>query len=663
MMHQILFKVSTMRYLFITTLFFAFFLQGCGGGSERADKEVAHYIPPQNSIWQYQLTGELNTTTNATVYDIDMEESSKEKIADLHRQGFKVICYFSAGSAENWRSDFDKFQAKELGNDLDGWVGEQWLDIRSHNVKEIMLSRLDRAKAKGCDAVEADNVDGYSNDSGFSLQADDQLEYNKYLAQEAHKRGLGIGLKNDLSQVNALVNYFDFAINEQCFVFKECSKLSPFIQQKKAVFTVEYKKKYLDKQEMVKLCNASQQEHFNTNILPRNLDGSWRYNCSDYLFHTHARGFGSSDAFKFHKDQWLNVTALLDGNYSAYKDKISDFNETKFQQLSTFVSKSRFVVLWLTQGWKESWFNKNSIAKIIQEGRIPVFVYWYFGDHLREDGYLSTHQGDYFTDVNRTANFLKHFRGTKLLILEPEFNKANIITKDAELFTKTISQAIAVFKKEDNQTLISLAMMDTGSRTTRSNLGKCGFVNCALGDKEEWAKPEVIYNKLIDKLDFISFQQMVGQFSRDPQNPGTWNDPNPIAYDDAEIGIDFLAQRMENMALFLKQKYHKPVFLPYIAVATATWNDKDNNNKLDSNEINATGWEQKAKNFYRDFNGSNLFGYAVMELFDNPTHDNGGYGFFLDDEYHLGIISSQIQDKQLTGAINFKSNIVEEVFQ
>lgn len=42
-----------------------------------------------------------------------------------------------------------------------------------------MQARLDLAVQKGCDGVEPDNVDGYQNNSGFPLTAQDQLAYNR----------------------------------------------------------------------------------------------------------------------------------------------------------------------------------------------------------------------------------------------------------------------------------------------------------------------------------------------------------------------------------------------------------------------------------------------------------------------------------------------------
>jgi hypothetical protein len=42
---------------------------------------------------------------------------------------------------------------------------------------------------------------------------------------------LGIALKNDIDQVTELAINFDFAINEQCFQYDECTALNTFIQQ------------------------------------------------------------------------------------------------------------------------------------------------------------------------------------------------------------------------------------------------------------------------------------------------------------------------------------------------------------------------------------------------------------------------------------------------
>ncbi len=196
--------------------------------------------PALNTSWQIQLTGTIDQSVNATMYDIDGFDNTASVVAALHARGRKVICYFSAGSWENWRPDAGAFPAAVKGKS-NGWPGEQWLDIRRLDVLgPIMDARLDMCKAKGFDGVDPDNVDGYTNDTGFPLTYQDQLTYNRYLASAAHARGLSVGLKNDLEQVADLVSSFDWQINEQCFQYNECDALLPFINAGKPVFQIEY---------------------------------------------------------------------------------------------------------------------------------------------------------------------------------------------------------------------------------------------------------------------------------------------------------------------------------------------------------------------------------------------------------------------------------------
>ncbi len=233
--------------------------------------------------WYIQLQGKLNLNKKATLYYIDLFDNDKNTISKLHQKGKKVMCYFSAGSFENWREDKNKFPKSAIGKKLEGWDGENWLDIRDPRVLEIMKDRISLAAEKGCDGVEADNVNGYENDTGFDISYEDQLSYNKALARFAHKKGLFIALKNDLDQIKDLVIHFDLAVNEECFTYNECEKLKPFIDFKKPVLEIEYDEKYIKNEtERKNLCKKANEMEFNTLILPLSLDGSFEYRCNDF---------------------------------------------------------------------------------------------------------------------------------------------------------------------------------------------------------------------------------------------------------------------------------------------------------------------------------------------------------------------------------------------
>ncbi|GGX48424.1 endo alpha-1,4 polygalactosaminidase [Saccharospirillum salsuginis] len=261
-------------------------LSGCPltlpGGTDPTDNAAdrQRYQPALDVRWQWQLKGTINTDYDVELYDIDLFDTSSEQIAALQDAGRRVICYFSAGSYENWRPDAAQFNPESLGHTLDGWADERWLDVRDPSLEPIMKARLDLAAEKGCDGVEPDNVDGYANHTGFNLTGDDQLGFNRFLAREAHARGLAIALKNDLDQIEDLVDDFDFAINEECFAYNECEALTPFIEAGKPVLNVEYDWTLAtDPEAREALCDRARQLNFRTLILPLELDDRFRFSC------------------------------------------------------------------------------------------------------------------------------------------------------------------------------------------------------------------------------------------------------------------------------------------------------------------------------------------------------------------------------------------------
>jgi hypothetical protein len=236
--------------------------------------------PGITTTWQLQLTGDIVTDVDADLFDIDLFDTPQSTLDALHADGRKVICYFSAGSGEDWRPDYADFDPAALGKPLDGWPGEVWLDVRHPSVWAVMRGRLDRAVTAGCDGVDPDNMDGWLQDSGYPISNDDQLAYNRWLANQAHLRGLTVGLKNGGDQVQDLVDYFDFELNEQCHEYDECQQLAAFTSQGKPIFNVEYPGDEADAQALVdSLCPAAKAEQLRTLMLPYDLDGSWRVSC------------------------------------------------------------------------------------------------------------------------------------------------------------------------------------------------------------------------------------------------------------------------------------------------------------------------------------------------------------------------------------------------
>jgi hypothetical protein len=237
------------------------------------------WVPAPGVSWQWQLTGQIDASVDADVYDIDLFEAPQGTIDALHDAGRKVVCYFSAGSYEDWRPDADQFPPEDIGNPLDDWPGEWWVDPRSDAVRAIMKARLDLAVDKDCDAVEPDNVEAWAAPSGFDVTRADQLEFNRFLATEGHARGLSVGLKNVVELVDDLVDDFDWSLDEECLAYDECRGLRPFLDKGAAVLHVEYvdrESQGADKADEV--CGDPTIEGFSTLIKTWDLD-DWRIAC------------------------------------------------------------------------------------------------------------------------------------------------------------------------------------------------------------------------------------------------------------------------------------------------------------------------------------------------------------------------------------------------
>jgi endo-alpha-1,4-polygalactosaminidase (GH114 family) len=198
--------------------------------------------PEPGTTWQWQLDElPVDVSLDVDVYDVDLFETSASVVDELHADGRRVICYISVGSREEWREDAAGFAEAVVGSAYEGWEGERWLDVRAIDaLAPVLLARLDLCAAKGFDGVEPDNIDGYTNDTGFDLTYEDQLTFNLWLADAAHARGLSIGLKNDSDQVDDLLSAYDWALTEDCFAEGWCEEMGAFVEAGKAVFAAEY---------------------------------------------------------------------------------------------------------------------------------------------------------------------------------------------------------------------------------------------------------------------------------------------------------------------------------------------------------------------------------------------------------------------------------------
>lgn len=195
-------------------------------------------------------------------YEIDLDDTSRSNRSDSHtgrvynpiveelrQRGIKPIAYMNGGAWQPGQSDSGDLPNAFKGNALAGWPGERWVDIRNidapgNKLADILKSRMDKAKAMGFAGIDVDNTDGWDNSTGKGVTYSDGIKFNKWLAEQAHSRGLAIFLKNNGKQASELEPYFDGAVVEHALRpgsgDPPAHSYQVFTRRGKAVFDIEY---------------------------------------------------------------------------------------------------------------------------------------------------------------------------------------------------------------------------------------------------------------------------------------------------------------------------------------------------------------------------------------------------------------------------------------
>ncbi|MEV6812398.1 endo alpha-1,4 polygalactosaminidase [Micromonospora sp. NPDC051296] len=190
--------------------------------------------------WQWQLHGVLDPAVEADVFVLDPITTTAAQTAQLRSRDRRLICQVYVGSVHPDDPDASRYPPQVLGATA-ARTGRIWLDVRQWDiVRPVLADRFRLCRGKGFGAVVLADADGYQQRSGFPLDFDHQLQFNRRLAALARSLDLSPGLLGDLPQVAALAPDFDFAVNEECVRLTQCDKLLPFAEAGKPVFHVEY---------------------------------------------------------------------------------------------------------------------------------------------------------------------------------------------------------------------------------------------------------------------------------------------------------------------------------------------------------------------------------------------------------------------------------------
>lgn len=196
------------------------------------------WSPRPGLRWQIQLTGAFFDVVGANVYDLDPYQTPAETVGDLRAQGRQTMCHLDVGVSDLSLPDARRIPGRALGESAGS--GRRWLDIRDWETLEpVLADRMRLCVRKGFDAVDADATFGYANRSGFDLSGDDQVTFDRHVAELAHGLGLKVGIRTSAAMAWQVEPHTDFAVTGNCFSAPDCVAFSVFVRAGKAVFDIE----------------------------------------------------------------------------------------------------------------------------------------------------------------------------------------------------------------------------------------------------------------------------------------------------------------------------------------------------------------------------------------------------------------------------------------
>jgi hypothetical protein len=193
------------------------------GRPMRWDWQIGRVAPLQRAgavaVDLYDIDGFLTTTAEVTAIKTSWQASTLPHP--------RTVCYLDL-AWENYRPDASPggyFPAAALGNVYFGFPAERWVDFRQLDaLKPMLQERIGMCAAKGFDAVELDDIDGFDPPSttGFELTPGDVQNYLAYAFNLIHEYGMTGLWKNSPYLSSWGREYADGAVVEECYLSKAC---------------------------------------------------------------------------------------------------------------------------------------------------------------------------------------------------------------------------------------------------------------------------------------------------------------------------------------------------------------------------------------------------------------------------------------------------------
>jgi hypothetical protein len=202
---------------------------------------AAYPAPGSARIWDTDLFYDSNTSSGS---NLRIPTAASPVVTAIHAAGHYSVCYVEAGAYQTGFPDDSDFAPADYGSrakryQMQGYSNEWWFNIAGFknyvagksstltgaavNIAAAVNKRFGWCKLEGQDAVEPDDLDGYTNNSatgakggGWGLTQADSAGFERWLAYQVHADGLAVLQKNDPANASADSRLFDGVLTEEC---------------------------------------------------------------------------------------------------------------------------------------------------------------------------------------------------------------------------------------------------------------------------------------------------------------------------------------------------------------------------------------------------------------------------------------------------------------
>jgi hypothetical protein len=272
--------------------------------------EASYKLPPTGvNQWYWEIDppdpglaglpaarGAYPSPGSADIWDTDLFQDSNAPNAGIptgpspvvraiHAAGHYSICYVEAGAYQVGFPDDSNFTTADYGGvgdtatQMQGYPDEYWFNLTGFadyvagepatltgaavDIATQLNKRFQWCKLEGQDAVEPDDLDGYTNKSQsgvtpWGMTQADSAGFERWLAYDIHADGLAAFQKNDPANEPADASLFDGMIIEECNYYNDpCSgpggDATAYLAAGKPVLNAEYLE---DGESTAKFCSA-----------------------------------------------------------------------------------------------------------------------------------------------------------------------------------------------------------------------------------------------------------------------------------------------------------------------------------------------------------------------------------------------------------------------